>query len=305
MDRDSVKWQGFIPAVTTPFNRNGSLDEKGWCDLMDLMGAQGMHGICVCGTSGEWSSMTFAERRRVFELAVKRLDGRMPLIAGISAFTPGEVIALGKAAKAVGMDGLMFTVPPYVVPSPKETVVFYRTVSDAVELPIIVYNWCRGTGVEIDPALSLQLAEIPKVVAIKYATANRALLYEALLAVKEKIRVFGSFVNPVGLACLMQIGGDGFLAGGALLGSEGPAYFEAVWRGDVEKARPIAAKNAALTGALFYPDYAGRFGAPPAIIKAAMNLMGQPGGYPRPPYLPLEEQEIGQVREILKRFGML
>jgi len=143
------------------------------------------------------------------------------------------------------------------------------------------------------------------VVAIKYATPNRGLLYEVVNATKDKVRVFGSFVNPIGLACLLEVGGDGFVGGGALLGEEGPAYFEAIWRGDVEKARPIAEKNNGLTKALFHPDYTGRFGAPPATIKAAMNLMGQPGGYPRLPYLPLGEPEIRQVRAVLEQFGLL
>jgi len=196
-------------------------------------------------------------------------------------------------------------VPPYAVPSPEETLAFYKNISDQIELPIIVYNWPRGTGVEIDASLALELAKVPQVVATKYATSNRGLLYEIVDTVKDKMRVFASFLNPIGVACLLELGGDGFIPGGALLGKDGPAFFEALWREDIKAAMSIANKNNALTKALFNPDYSGKYGAPPATIKAAMNLMGQPGGYPRPPYLPLEEPAIKQVHKILKQVGLL
>jgi 4-hydroxy-tetrahydrodipicolinate synthase len=305
MNRNDVNWKGYIPAITTPFDHSGRLDEAGWRKLLQLLIKQGMHGVVFAGTSGEWYSMTPSERRYMLEVAVDEIGSRTTVIAGISAFRPDDVIKLAHHAKEVGADGVMFTPPPYAVPSPDEVLAFYQSVSDQTDIPIIVYNWQRGTGVEIDVSLALRLADVENVVAIKYATPNRGMLYEMTDAVKDKILVFGSYVNRIGIACLLEVGGDGNIAGGALLGEDGPSFFEAVWNHDLERARTIARKNEILTKGLFYSNYAGRFGAPQATIKAAMNLMGQPGGYPRPPYLPLEEPEIEKVREVLVRAGIL
>jgi dihydrodipicolinate synthase/N-acetylneuraminate lyase len=305
MDRNDVTWKGFFPALTTPFKRDGSLDENGWRVLLQLMLKQGMHGIVVAGTSGEWYTMTNSERKKLLEIAVEEIGGRIPVIAGISAFRIEDIVRLAQHAHKVGADGVLFTPTPYAVPSSAEVLAFYQAVSDRIDLPIIVYNWARGTGVEIDVQLAMQLAEVDKVVAIKYATKNRGLLYEVIGAVINRIRVFAALVNPIGMACLLQLGGDGFIAGGALLGKDGSDYFEAIWRNDVEKAMPIAQKNNGLTKALFNSDYSGKFGAPPATIKAAMNLMNQPGGYPRSPYLPIGEPQITYIHKILYEFGLI
>ncbi|MHB1808066.1 MAG: dihydrodipicolinate synthase family protein, partial [Solirubrobacteraceae bacterium] len=143
MNRDSVGWRGYIPAIATPFTADGALDGAGWAESLEWMIAEGMHGVIVAGTTGEWFSLEHHERVELFRIAGEVVSRRIPVIAGCNAFTAREVVAYAQAAERSGLDGILVTPPPYVVPTRKEVVCFYQTVSDQIELPMCVYNWPR------------------------------------------------------------------------------------------------------------------------------------------------------------------
>ena len=132
MNRESVDWRGYIPAVTTPFTAGLELDRDGWRAQLDWLLAERMHGIAVAGTTGEWFSLTATERIELFRSAAGHVAGRMTVLAGCNAYTPGEVIGYARAALEAGCDGILLTPPPYIVPSRAEVVAWYRAVSDAV-----------------------------------------------------------------------------------------------------------------------------------------------------------------------------
>jgi 1-pyrroline-4-hydroxy-2-carboxylate deaminase len=306
VNRSSVDWHGFWPASPTPFTESRALDEDAFRRLLRLYAEQGMHGILINGTTGEWFSQTDEERQRVAEIAVAELKGKMTVVIGVTTFTPAHSIALAKHAMAAGADGILSTPPPYAVPNPDEVVAFYQAISDGVDAPLMVYNWPRGTNVEITPDVATRLAAVPNVVAIKNSTGNKALFFETLEAVVDKIRVFGGFMSPIGIHAYKTVGGDGTIGGGALLGREYPEFYEALDRNDLARAREIAAKSAKLSSQLGNPDFSGKYGSPQAWLKAAMNLLGQPGGYPRPPLLPVDDPaKVAKIREALGSVGLL
>jgi 4-hydroxy-tetrahydrodipicolinate synthase len=305
MDRQSVNWKGYWVAAPTPFTREGVLDEAAWREVLKLYLSQGVHGVLVNGTTGEWFSQTDAERRRVAEVAVEELGGKIPVVIGCTTYTARQTSELGRHAKQIGADGLLSTPPPYAAPTPREMVAFYRTISDSVDLPIMVYNWARGVVVEIVADVALELAKIDRVVAIKDSTANRVQAVQTLERVVDKVRVFGGFINRLGLALLREIGGDGNIDGGGLGASFAVAFYEAFWRGDLAAARDAADRYVALMSQLINPDWSGRFGSPQAQIKVSMALLGQPGGYPRPPLLPIDDKgSLTKLREILHSAGL-
>jgi dihydrodipicolinate synthase/N-acetylneuraminate lyase len=304
VNRESVDWKGYIPAITTPFAADGALDTDGWRQLVDWMVAEGMHGIAVAGTTGEWFSLLPEERVELFRLAADVVDGRITVLGGCMAFTPREVIAYAGAAKDAGLDGILLTPPPYVVPTDRELVNWYATVSAAVDIPICVYNWPRGTNVDMQPELLARLAEIPNVVAIKNSTGDFGSFVQGLFAVRETARYFGVPMNEAGVM-LLQEGADGTLGAGAVLGSDQPGFFDHVWAGDLAEALRLGARDRVLLEEWFLPDYSPRFGSPQTLMKAALNLRGLPGGYPRPPLLPLDDDELERVRSTLKRLELL
>jgi 4-hydroxy-tetrahydrodipicolinate synthase len=306
MDRNTVDWKGYWAAAPTPFTADGKLDEQAWRALLRLYLGQGIHGVLVNGTTGEWFSQTEAERHRVAEIAVEELKGRIPVVIGCTTFMPAATIALGRHAKAIGADGILSTPPPYACPTPREIVAFFAAVSDGVDLPLMVYNWARGVTVEITWETAVQLARIEHVVAIKDSTANFAQGVATLEKVHDRVRVFGGFINRPGLALLRGLGGDGNIDGGALGARFAVAFYESYWRGDDEAAARAADAYMALMRQLVRPDWSGVFGSPPAQIKAAMNLLRQPGGWPRPPLLPVDDPAaLDGLRGVLASAGLI
>lgn len=306
MNRHDIDWKGYWVAAPTPFTRDGALDESAWRLGLRQYHDEGIHGILVNGTTGEWFSQSDAERRRVAEIAVEELKGKMPVVIGCTTYTARQTIELARHAKGLGANGVMSTPPPYLVPTPLEVVAFYTAISDAVDMPIMVYNWARGTQVEITWETAAELARIDHVVALKDSTTNRTQAIRTLEEVGDKLRVFGGFINRLGHALLRNIGGDGSIDGGALAARYAVEFYEAYWRGDHPVAIAAANTYSGIMGQLINPDWSGRFGSPQSQIKAAMSLLGQPGGFPRPPLLPIVAPgSLKALRDILAAGGLV
>jgi dihydrodipicolinate synthase/N-acetylneuraminate lyase len=109
LDRDSVGWNGYWVVTPTPFTVQGTLDKNALRSVLRLYDDQGVHGVLINGTTGEWFSQTEAERRRVAEVAVEELGGKIPVVVGCTTFTPSQTIALGLHAREIGADGMLST----------------------------------------------------------------------------------------------------------------------------------------------------------------------------------------------------
>jgi 4-hydroxy-tetrahydrodipicolinate synthase len=304
MDRHSVQWRGYIPAITTPFTGDGALDLDALERLLGWLHREGMHGIIIGGTQGEWFTISQSERKQLMQAVGRKLGGKIPLIAGCSGYTSQEVAAHARLAAEHGFNGILVTPPPYMVPTDREILAFYREVNDLVSLPICVYNWPPGTNVDMSLDLLRQIAELSNVVAIKNSTADLRHFVDVFFALKDKVRVFGVPMNDLGIL-LVQQGADGTMGAGAVLGRELPDYFNAIWDNDISRARKLGDRNEVLMRAWFNTDYTGRFGSAQAIFKAALNELGLPGGYPRRPLLPLQPEGVRVVRETLVQLGKL
>jgi 4-hydroxy-tetrahydrodipicolinate synthase len=308
LDRDDVTWHGYWPAAPTPFTAGGALDGAALRAVIDLYLSQGVHGVLVNGTTGEWFSQSPAERRRVAEIAVREVDGRIPVVVGVTAYTPSEVIELARHAADAGADGLLATPPPYVHPGPEEIVAFYAEVSRATDLPFMVYNWPRGVSVDISayPGLARRLADLPQVAAIKDSTGDWLRMLGTVEDVCDRVRVFGSFLHRRGLATLLGLGGDGNIDGGGLGAPFAVPYYQAVAAGDRDLARTWADRYTGLSSRLIRPDYSGLHASPIPQLKAAMSMLGQPGGQVRPPLLPVTEPEpLRAIGAALAESGLL
>ena len=305
MDRNSVDWRGYWIAAPTPFSATGALDESALRGVLRLYHRQGVHGLLVNGTTGEWFSQTDAERRRVAEISVDELSGKIPVVISCTTFTPSQSIALGRHAREIGASGILSTPPPYAAPTPREIVAFFSAISDKVDLPIMVYNWARGTAVEITWETAVELTKIDRVVAIKDSTANTLQALTTLEKVGDRVRVFGGFINRLGLSVLRGLGGDGNIDGGGLGATFAVAFYEAFWRSDFLAAAEAADRYVSLMTKLIRPDWSGVFGSPQSQIKACMNMLGQTGGHVRPPLLPIDNtQDLEALRRILDETGL-
>jgi len=305
MDRNTVDWRGYIPAITTPFTEDGAFDAAMMRDLLDWLHGEGMHGLVAAGTTGEWFSLEPEEFVDLLRCVGDAMAGKLTLIAGCNAFTARQSIEKAKLAAACGFDGILLTPPPYVVPSEREIITFYRTVSDAIDLPICVYNWPPGTNIDMSMELLEQLADIDNVVAIKNSTGDMAHFVRVFFALKDRVRIFGFTMDEFGATLIEHHGGDGTMGAGAILGRDQPDFYNYLWERDRARALACGAKDRVIMTELFNADYSSKFGSPQALFKEALNLQGLPGGYPRPPLLPLTHEQSLRVRKTLVLLGRI
>ena len=303
MNRDSVDWRGYLPAITTPFDEHGDLDLKAFRRLLEWLVDQGMHGLIIAGTTGEWFSMEKDEYTRLLNAAGDMLKGEMPLIAGCNAFTAREVLDKATIAAKGGFDGILVTPPPYVRPCEREVIAFYEDVDRSTPLPICIYNWPPGTNIDLGTDTLKKLADLDHVVAIKNSTGDSAHFLDVMRTLNREVRIFGVPMNAMGAELVLNAEADGTMGAGAVLGRTQPEFFNALWAGDRERALESAGQDQRIMADWFLPDYTARFGSAQSIFKAALNLQGLPGGWPRRPILPLTQPDVAAVKATLSALG--
>jgi dihydrodipicolinate synthase/N-acetylneuraminate lyase len=303
--RSRVDWKGYLPAITTPFKSDLSLDEAGLGALLEWLHAEGMHGLVLAGTTGEWTSMSLEERAKLFALAGAQMSSKLPLLAGCSSFTAQTTIELAGAAKAAGFQGILVTPPPYIRPSADEIYAFYEHIGREAGMPICVYNWPPGTGIDMPPELLERLAGIDAVVAIKQSTGHFPNFAKTFFALKDKVRVFGFSMDELGLTLLRTHDGDGTMGAGGVLGRVHPDFYNNLWAGNIEAARACGLQDRALLDEWYTVDLVGRFGSGPAILKAALDARGLPGGPVRAPLLGVSPAARKNISQTLRKLGMI
>jgi dihydrodipicolinate synthase/N-acetylneuraminate lyase len=303
VNRDSVDWRGYIPAITTPFDEQGALDLVRLGKQLEWLAGEGVHGLIVAGTTGEWFSMSSEEKATLFAAVGDVLKGKMTLIAGCNAFTAREAISNAATAAKCGFDGILLTPPPYIRPCEREVLAYYEEVNDGTPLPLCVYNWPPGTNIDMDRTTLEHLAKLDKVVAIKNSTADRDRFLDVMSALNHSVRIFGVPMNAAGAELIRNREADGTMGAGAVLGRTHADFFNALWDGDSERALALGNQDQRIMREWFKPDYTARFGSAQAIFKAALNVQGLPGGFPRRPILPLTDDEVDQVRHTLAALG--
>jgi 4-hydroxy-tetrahydrodipicolinate synthase len=298
--RDRVSWKGYMPAVVTPFDKDRALDLSAMGTMLEWLCGEGMHGIVIAGTTGEWTSLSAAERGQLFKAVGAQLSGKLPIIAGCSAFTPSEAIGFAEYAAASGFDGLIITPPPYAVPNDDELVTYFKTIAAAAELPICIYNWPPGTNIDMSVELLTRLAEIDGVVAFKQSSSNVGSFLRTVFELGNVVKVFGYHLDELSIVMMSSRGGDGLMGAGGVLGRDQPDFFNHIWAGDLDKARECGRRDAITMKAWYTPQLTGRFGSGPAILKTALNVRGVPGGFVRAPYLDLKPQDVEKVRNTMR-----
>lgn len=300
-----VDWRGYIPAITTPFLSDGALDTTGLGTLLEWLCTEGMHGLVIAGTTGEWTSLSADERVSLFRISGAQLGGKLPLIAGCSAFTARVTIAFASAAMEAGFDGILVTPPPYILPSASEIIGFYDTVARESPLPVCVYNWPPGTGIDMPVELLEQLADLPNIVAIKQSTSDLRLFGKTFFALNGKVRIFGHTMDEHGLALLEARGGDGTMGAGGVLGRVQPDFYNHLWAGEIDAARACGKQDRRILDDWYTTTLIGRFGSGPAILKAALNAQGLPGGHVRAPLMDVAAADLERIRGTLRALGRI
>ena len=287
MNRDSIDWQGPMPAAITPFDVTGAIDEMAMADNIDRMFEHGATGVLIGGCTGEFWALSFDERCRLFDVGVEAAAGRGTVLGGSGAVTAAETIRLTEAAKAAGCDGALILPPYFIRLSDDEVYAHFRDVDAAVDIPIVLYNIPGNALNAITPELALRLAALENVVAIKESSGDWNNFYSTLLAVRQDIRVFCGPSSIFGVPALAA-GADGFIDCFPNLWLPGGLdLYHAAAEGRADEAQALQLVGRRLTD-LFTSDGRSLYPA----TKAAMEALGYKAGNPRPPLQPLSGEPL-------------
>lgn len=296
--KKGTELRGYNVVVVTPFAKEGEIDEGAYLEIVDSMVDYGATGIVVSGCTGEFWAMSLEERKRLFKLTADHLSGELKVICSVMAVTTGEILELTESAKAVGADAVMCLPPHGVVPTRRELVHLYRTISETVDIPIMVYNLPARAGINITPDIVDELADIENVVAIKESSNNINQLVETIMSAGDRISIFVGYEHGVLPGIIMGAEGVSSVLP-QILGRDAIDLCFYAMSGEIEKARPLQFKAYTVFNGM---EGAGNF---PAWFKEAMNQLGYPAGYPRLPQLPLTANEKAQVTRVLKKLDLL
>jgi dihydrodipicolinate synthase/N-acetylneuraminate lyase len=299
VDKRDVDWHGPMPSVITPYDAEGGIDADAFLENIELCVGYGMTGLMVAGNSGDFWSLSVDERKRLMALGVEGARGRVPVIACTGAFLAPDVIELARTAAQIGCAGVMVLPPFFYSPNSEDIYVHFKAVSDAVELPLMLYNFPAGSVSAMPFELIERLADLKAVVAIKETSGNYDTFYKILTLVGERIHVFCGQMVCFGVPAILM-GSPGYIdTNPNLWGAESVELYQAAVTGDLVRGRELQKKALALHELVSAGDKNTY-----NWVKTGMTLVGLPGGVARLPQRPLGEEQLAELRRGLQRLGI-
>lgn len=294
--KEKTIFQGVATAIVTPMNENG-VDYDAFGRLIDWQIEQGINGLVVAGTTGEGSTLSDEEHREVLAYAVKRINGRVPCIAGTGSNDTAYAIELTKYACSIGCDAMLVVTPYYNKATQKGLVKMFNAIADASTKPIIVYNIPSRTGVNIEPATFVELAKHPRIAAIKEASGNLSKMVEEFALLDGSLDIYSG--NDDQIVPTLSMGGKGVISVlSNIMPKETVAMCDAFFAGDVATAAKMQCKYLPLIQALFCEVH-------PIPVKAALAAMGRMEGVIRLPLTEMEEDHQEKMVSIMRGFGLV
>jgi len=283
-----------ITAMVTPFAADGSIDWDGVARLAHHLADHGHDAIAVNGTTGEAPTTKSSEKLEIIKVVKSAVGSRVKVLSGAGDNETSYTVEQAKRSADAGADGLLIVAPYYNKPPQAGIEAHFKAVAAATDLPIMMYDIPGRTGVEIESDTIMRLFEVPSIVALKDAKGNLAATSDVIA--RSGIPVYSG--DDILNLPFLSIGAVGFVSVcGHTVGNELKAMLDAWFAGDTARALEINQK--------LIPVFKGTFKTQGAILtKAAMNLMGLPGGTTRLPLVDATPAQIATLREDLIAGGV-
>lgn len=288
-------FKGIATALITPTDETGVNYTK-LGKLIDWQIEEGIDALVICGTTGESSTLTDDEHRRVISYAVERSAGRVPIIAGTGSNETDYALELTKTSCEVGADAVLVVTPYYNKATQNGLIQMYNKIADASTKPVILYNVPSRTGVNIEPKTYEALAEHENIVAIKEANGNLSKIVETMARVRGKLDLYSG--NDDQIVPLMSLGGIGCIS---VMSNVMPRRTREIctrfFAGDIAGSAELQCKYHALISALFSE-------VNPIPVKAAMAAMGYCDNFLRLPLTTMEEDHYQNLLRCMREQGL-
>ena len=288
-----------LTAMVTPMNHDGSINYEAMADFADWLIDNGSDGLVVCGTTGESPTISTEEKLELFRTVVKRVNKRVPVIAGTGSNNTAGTVELTKAAEATGVDGFLVVGPYYNKPPQEGFYQHFKAIANATELPVIIYNVPGRTSSNILPQTVVRLAQDCKnIVAIKEAAGCVSQVAELYSVLPEDFSIYSG--DDMLILPFMSVGATGLISvvsntGGQLLQD----LMQAFEAGKVKEAMDLNAKMLPVAKAMFITTN-------PIPVKEAVSMLTPINAGPvRLPLVPMSESEKEKVCDVFKKYGLM
>ncbi len=290
----TLPFTGSGVAIITPFDgQKTNYDELG--RLIEFNIDNGTDAVIICGTTGEASTMPDEEHLAAIEYTVKKVNGRIPVIAGTGSNDTRHAIELTKRAEELGADAILSVTPYYNKTSQHGLVAHFTAIANAVKIPIILYNVPSRTGMSFNIDTLKELAKAENIVAVKEASGNISYMAKVAAEVPELYIYSG---NDDMIVPTLSLGGKGVISVLAnVMPKETHEMCESFFNGDVEKARDMQLKLLTLINDLFIE-------VNPVPVKTALNMMGFNAGNLRMPLVEMTEEHKAKLAKSMAEAGI-
>jgi 4-hydroxy-tetrahydrodipicolinate synthase len=289
---------GSYPPLLTPF-RGGKVDLQKFAELAERQVQQGSHGVVVCGTTGEPSSLTPDERTDLVKVAVEVIAKRIPVVAATGSQSFAETVEITTRAEKAGADAVLVVTPYYIKPSQRGLVEYFVSVGQRTELPLLIYHIPGRAAVSVKSSTVARIAaRIPNLVGIKHAANDLELVTELLTELGPEFRIFCG-LEALSLPMLV-VGASGLMnAVSNLAPARVAALYEAVEQGDLAAARILHSELFELNQAIFLDTNP----VPLKYMMSRVGLLDSPEV--RLPLVSLDGDHAKILDPILVRAGLL
>jgi len=289
-------FEGSGVAIITPF-RNGMVDFDALRSLLEWQVEEGTDAVVSCGTTGEASTLTDDEQIDVIKFSVGVVGGRIPVIGGVGSNFTEHGVELTKRAEAAGANALLHVTPYYNKASRKGLIKHYQMMAAATSLPVLLYSVPARTGLNIDPSVCEELAEVKNIVGIKEASGNISQVVEIARRTPEGFDLYSG--NDDMNVPLLSVGGKGVIS---VLANVAPKDTHDMVRkfldGDVKGSYEIQLRAKALIDALFIE-------VNPIPVKAALYMMGKIAYEYRMPLCEMDDANYKKLEKEMKEYGLI
>lgn len=289
-------FEGAFSALVTPF-KDGKVDETALRGIIEYQISKGINGLVPCGTTGESATLTYEEHKKVIEITVDAANGRVPIIAGAGSNSTAETIDLAAHAKKAGAHAALLITPYYNKPTQEGLYLHYKTVAEAVDIPIVLYNVPGRTCVNMLPETVGRLSVIANIVGIKEATADMEQISWLRKLCNDNFAILSG--DDATVLPMMALGGRGVISVTSnIVPGEMAALCRACLDGDMEKALHIHYKLLPLAKVLFCETN-------PIPVKEAIHMMGLMSDEVRLPLTRLPEDKRPALSALLKELEVI
>lgn len=289
-------FKGSGVAIVTPFNESG-VDFKKLEELLEWHIANSTDAIIICGTTGEASTMTEAEKKETIKFTVDVVKKRIPVIAGTGTNNTAYSIEMSKWAESIGVDGLLVITPYYNKTSQRGLIEHFKAIDAAVNTPIILYNVPARTNMNISAEVLLKLTELKNVVAVKEASGDLSQIAKIKALCGDKIDIYSG--NDDQTISILSLGGIGVISVLAnVMPKEVHDMCELFLSGKTKEALEIQINTLDLANTLFIEPN-------PIPVKTALNLMGYKVGTLRLPLFEMEGSNLEKLTSVLKKHDLV